>query len=389
MTELLYQDQPFLRHFSARVLECAPAAEGTFAAVLDRTAFYPEGGGQPCDRGKLGAAEVLDVHERDGAVIHTLDRPVTPGQTVEGEIDFARRLDAMEQHSGEHILSGTLHRLYGAENVGFHIGQPWVRMDIDRELSAEQLRRAETEANALVRADIPIRVLYPDRAQLAGMTYRSKKEIAGQVRIVEIPGADTCACCGTHLERTGQVGLIRIAGVQKYKGGVRLSVACGGRAVAAVQAAGAQIEHLSVRLSAKPAAVAEAADRMLEENARLKFSRIGLEERLFALLAAAVRPGQDALVWEEHLDPAALSRLVRRLTAQTDGLCAAFSPGENGVFYALGKNGGDLRSLCRRLNEAMEGRGGGKPGLCQGSLAAADEAAVRAFFAREFAREKE
>ena len=232
-TEKLYEADAFTRRFTAAVLACEPVPGG-WRAALDRTAFYPEGGGQPCDTGTLGGAAVTGVHASGGVIWHTLDAPLPVGGRVEGELNWARRRDHMEQHTGEHILSGTLHRLFGAENVGFHIGQPAVRMDMDRPLTSAQLAEAETAANAAVRADAPVRAWYPEPGELAGLAYRSKKELDGPVRLVDAGGADLCACCGTHLGRTGQVGLIKILSAQNYKGGVRLAVACGARAQQAV-----------------------------------------------------------------------------------------------------------------------------------------------------------
>ena len=192
-TEKLYEADAFTRRFTAAVLACEPVPGG-WRAALDSTAFYPEGGGQPCDTGTLGGAAVTGVHAGGGVIWHTLDAPLPVGGRVEGELDWARRRDHMEQHTGEHILSGTLHRLFGAENVGFHIGQPAVRMDMDRPLTPAQLAEAETAANAAVRADAPVRAWYPEPGELAGLAYRSKKELDGPVRLVDAGGADLCAC---------------------------------------------------------------------------------------------------------------------------------------------------------------------------------------------------
>ena len=217
-TAKLYETDPYVQTFTATVLVCTPAGE-QFAVQLDRTAFYPEGGGQPCDTGALGTALVTDVQEHGGMITHTVSAALPVGQTVEGRIDWARRRDHMEQHTGEHILSGTLHRLFGAENVGFHIGSPAVRMDMSVPLTAGQLAEAEAQANAVIRADAPVRCWYPAPEDLAKLTYRSKKEIDGAVRLVDAGGADLCACCGTHVSTTGQVGAIKILSAQSYKGG--------------------------------------------------------------------------------------------------------------------------------------------------------------------------
>ena len=375
-TAKLYETDPYVQTFTATVLVCTPAGE-QFAVQLDRTAFYPEGGGQPCDTGALGAALVTDVQEHGGVITHTVSAALPVGQTVEGRIDWARRRDHMEQHTGEHILSGTLHRLFGAENVGFHIGSPAVRMDMSVPLTAGQLAEAEAQANAVIRADAPVRCWYPAPEELAKLTYRSKKEIDGAVRLVDAGGADLCACCGTHTRTTGQVGQIKILASENYKGGVRLSIVCGERALEAAQAMRARQADIGALLSAKADQTAVAVHRVYDEYTALKFSHFGLCSQLFDALAAAVEPGADAIRILPGLDPDGLHRLAVRLSEATTGLCAALTPTEKGTGYCIAQNGGDVRALTKALNTALDGRGGGKPGICQGSCAAAPEQVER------------
>ena len=377
-TEKLYEADAFTRRFTAAVLACEPVPGGWHAA-LDRTAFYPEGGGQPCDTGTLGGAAVTGVHASGGVIWHTLDAPLPVGGRVEGELDWARRRDHMEQHTGEHILSGTLHRLFGAENVGFHIGQPAVRMDMDRPLTPAQLAEAEAAANAAVRADAPVRAWYPEPGELAGLVYRSKKELDGPVRLVDAGGADLCACCGTHLGRTGQVGLIKILSAQNYKGGVRLAVACGARAQQAVAAAWADAEAAGALLSAGPGRLAEAARHALDAAAETKQRLAALQNTLAAALAAGAAPGQPFVAFCEGADADGLRRLCLAVAAKTGALCAVLGPGGRGLAYAVAVPGGDARPAAKALNAAFDGRGGGKAELCQGSLAAGTYEAARAF----------
>jgi alanyl-tRNA synthetase len=381
-----YERDVFARRCESTLL-AVQAEGGTVRAALDATIFYPEGGGQPADRGTLafaqGTAQVLDVHEEDGVIWHTLDAlpaGAAPGAAVCGEIDWARRFDHMQQHTGEHILSGTLHRLYGADNVGFHIGGACVRMDTSIPLSAAQLEQAEREANAVIWADAPVQAFYPAPEALAQMTYRSKKAIEGAVRIVSIPGADVCACCGTHVRTAGQVGLIKIIASEHYKGGERLSVVCGARALADMQAAVQRESEIGALLSAKRTLTAEAVQRVYGEYTALKFAHFGMAGRLFEALAAAVQPGEAAVVTLPDLSPDELHRLTQTLCGHTGGLCAALTPNAGGVGYCLGRaDGGDVRSLTRALNEAFSGRGGGKPALCQGSCAAGTPEEIEAF----------
>ena len=378
----LYYNDPFLTRFTARVTGCEPAGEH-WAVTLAETAFYPEGGGQPADTGALGDARVLDVHEREGRVVHTTDRPLPVGQAVAGVIDWPRRLDHMEQHTGEHILSGTLHRLFGAENVGFHIGPEAVRMDMDKPLDPDQLAQAERQANEAVRRDEPVLCGWPDAATLTATEYRSKKALKGPVRLVTVPGADCCACCGTHLARAGQVGLIKIVSAQPYKGGVRLAVVCGGRALAWVQDQAEQAHAISALLSAPLDGLYPAVERQVVQAARLRVQLAEARNAWFALLAEQAGPGQAVCRCVPDLTGDDLRRCALALAERTDRPCGVFSPGEGDVLhYALVWKGGEVNGLCRALNAAFDGRGGGRPPLAQGSVHGA-WAAVEAWFAQQ------
>ena len=374
-TVKLYETAPFARTAESVVAAVDPAAP---RVALAATVFYPEGGGQGADRGVLhfgaGSAAVLDVREQDGVVWHTLDAlpaGVCAGSPARCQIDWARRFDHMQQHTGEHILSGTLHRLFGAENVGFHIGSEAVRMDTSIPLTDGQLRLAEQQANEAVWADRPLRIWYPEPAELAALAYRSKKALTGPVRIVEIPGADVCACCGTHVERTGQVGMVKILTAERYKGGMRLAVVCGGRALAAFEGMRARQADIGALLSAQADKTAEAVHRVYDEYAALKFAHYGLCGQLFDALAAqaAASPEQPAVYIVPGLDPDGLHRLALRLAQAVPGLCAALTETEKGAGYCLASASADVRGLTRALNAAFGGRGGGKPGCCQGSCA--------------------
>ena len=385
-TERFYQADTYRTEAPALIAAVQPLEGGGGRVAMTGTVFYPEGGGQPADRGTLTLPDgqvlhVTDVHEKEGIIWHTVEALVPEakeGTPVHQQIDWAWRFDKMQQHTGEHILSGTLHRLFGAENVGFHIGSESVRMDTSIPISPEGLKQAELEANRFVWQDLPVQITYPSREELAHMTYRSKKEIEGQVRIVTIPGADICACCGTHTATTGQVGLIKILSAEHYKGGMRLAVVCGGRALAEVQAMQERQSAIVAELSAKPTETANAVHRVHEELTALKFAQYGLCGQLFEALAGAVGPHEDAIRLVPGLDPDGLHRLAVRLSEATDGLCAALTPTDKGCGYCLARRDGDVRPLTKALNAACSGRGGGKPGICQGSCAA-DPQTVEAF----------
>lgn len=376
-TKKLYYAQPPVERFHATVL-ASVLTEGGWLITLDATAFYPEGGGQPADQGTLGEVRVLDVHEKAGVVQHLTSGPLPIGQTVEGLVDMGRRLDHTQQHSGEHILSGTLHSMFGAENVGFHIGESYLTMDTSIPIPAAGLAEAELQANRVIWADLPVEaVWYDSPEELAALTYRSKKELDGPVRIVTMPEADCCACCGTHVQRTGQVGQIKIIDWQKYKEGLRLFVVCGQRALRDYEAKRAQCAAIGATLSAKPETLAAAVLHQSEELEKAKYRVVQAEDQLFAALAAGVEPGQRAVLLCEHLTPDGLRRLVAALAQRTGRLCAAFSPVNGDFAYALACTapGADLRPLCKALNAAFSGRGGGKAAFAQGSLCGPFEAA--------------
>lgn len=383
MTEKYYEQDAFLTKFEGTVLSCVQWKKG-FDVVLDRTAFYPEGGGQPWDTGTLGDAKVLEVHNREGEIVHTCDRPLEAGSAVTGEIDWDRRFDLMQQHSGEHIVSGLAHTLWGCENVGFHMGAEVVTIDLSLPLDQEQLARLEAEANRYIYLDVPVEITYPSPEELEHIRYRSKKELTGQVRIVAFPGADCCACCGTHVRSTGQVGLVKLLSAQKFREGVRIELVCGGRALRYLSRAleqNAQVSHL---LSAKVFETGAAVERLLAENEALKSRLASLEESRFAALAREYAGAGDVLLFEDGLSSDSLRRLCDAVLHACGGRCACFSGDDSsGYKYAVGQAGGNLRDFVKELNQALSGRGGGKPDFVQGSVRA-PRSEIQSFFQGAF-----
>lgn len=379
MTEKLYEQDAFLIKFEAKVLSCEKGKKG-FDVILDRTAFYPEGGGQPWDTGKLGDVKVLEVHNRDGEIVHTCNHPLEPGTEITGIIDWDRRFDLMQQHSGEHIVSGLAHALWGCENVGFHMGAEVITIDFDRPLEEEHFALLEQEANKYLWTDRPIQITYPSPAELAHIQYRSKKELTGQVRIVTFPGADCCACCGTHVRSAGQVGLVKLLSMQRFREGVRIELVCGGRAfryLSQILEQNAQVSHF---LSAKPLETAGAVAKLLAKNEELKARLAVLEEERFAALAGQYAGAGDVVLFEDGLSPDALRRLCDAVLRTCGGRCACFSGTDGwGYKYAIGQAGGDLRDFVKQLNQALSGRGGGKPDFVQGGVQANREEIERFF----------
>ena len=381
-TEKLYYQDPYLTAFTARVLTCEPAKTG-FLVTLDRTAFYPEGGGQPADHGTLGAVSVTDVHERDGVIFHTCGGPVEAGSTVEGAVDWPRRFDHMQQHSGEHILSGLLCSLYGCDNVGFHLGADTVTIDYNRELTWEQVLEAERRANETIWKDTPAEITFPSPQALEHLHYRSKKELTGQVRIVSFPGADCCACCGTHVRRAGEVGLIKVLSCQKFREGVRLEILCGQRAYRYLSQVYEQDHAVAQLLSVKPRDTLAAVERQNAELTAAKQRMTELEEQLFALRAQALAGRGDVLLVEPPMRPDGARKLADAAAKAAGGLAAVFAGEGSAYVYALVRaDGADISPLVKRLNDALSGRGGGRNGFAQGSVQA-DADAIRAFFHKE------
>ena len=378
-TEKLYYADPFLTEFDARVLACEAVKDG-FAVVLDRTAFYPEGGGQPYDTGVLGGAEVLDVHERAGVITHKCASPLPVGETVHGKLDWARRFDHMQQHSGEHICSGLICARYGCDNVGFHMGAESVTIDFNADIPWEELLEIEAAANRYIYEDHPIDIQFYRGAELDKVEYRSKKPLEGDVRIVSFPGADCCACCGTHVVRSGQVGLVKFLSVQKFRDGVRIELLSGKRAHRYLSECWAQDVRIAQALSVKPNASFAGVERVLAELSALKQRCAKLEESVFAQTAAQYEGKGDVLLFEDEMSGDSLRKLCDAVTNRCGGRCAVFAGADGAYKYAIGHVGGDLRELTKKMNAELNGRGGGKPNFVQGSVAAA-RGAIEAFFA--------
>lgn len=380
MTERIFYTDSYIQDFTARVLSCQAGKKGRWEVLLDRTAFYPEGGGQPGDRGTLGGMRVLDTREKGGEVVHLTDGPLDPGAQVKGSIDWERRFDLMQNHSGEHIVSGLIHERWGCENVGFHMGSESITIDFDREFPPEALPEVERCANAVVWSDAATDITVYSHADAQNQTYRSKKELSGDVRVVRFPGADSCACCGTHVRRTGEIGLIKLLSAQRSRGGMRLEMLCGARALSYVNGVLEQNHRISVALSAKVLNTAAAVERLKTEHEQCVYRLVGLENAEFQRRAEALAGAGNVLLIEPPMSPEALRKLAAAVLERCGGRCAVFAGDDaNGYKYAVGERGGSLRELVKALNQALRGRGGGKPDFAQGSVQA-KRGEIEAFF---------
>ena len=378
-TTKLYYEDPFLQGFTAAVTSCEEG-KGGYLVTLDRTAVYPEGGGQPYDTGVLGEAKVLEVHDKNGVITHLCNKPLAVGASVEGKIDWARRFDHMQQHSGEHICSGLICERFRCDNVGFHMGTDIVTIDFNADISWEELMEIEEAANRYICEDHEIDIQFYRGAELDKVEYRSKKALEGDVRIVSFPGADCCACCGTHVLRAGQVGLVKFLSVQKFREGVRIELLCGDRARRYLSACWEQSLHIGQALSVKPVASAAAVERLQSELGALKLRCAKLEESAFAQTAAQYAGRGDVLLFEEEMSGDSLRKLCDAVANACGGRCAVFAGTDGAYKYAIGHAGGELRDFTKKMNAALSGRGGGKPNFVQGSVGC-DRAAIEAFFA--------
>lgn len=385
-TDKLYYIDSHLFDFEATVLDCRQVEKG-WAVILDRTAFFPEGGGQQADTGFIGAAPVRDVQEQGGEILHFCGEALPVGAHLPCRVEREKRLVRMQNHSGEHIVSGLAHRLFGCKNVGFHMGEDCMTIDFDRELSWQQLMEVETLANEAVRENLPVLCSFPEGEALEKLEYRSKLDLTENVRIVEIPGIDRCACCAPHVERTGEIGLIKILDAERHRGGVRLSLCCGMLALGDYRVKQENIAAISQALSAKRHETAGAVSRLLSEQQRSKERIAALSMELARLKAERCPVTEGNLcVFDNVLDEVALRELVNLLMEKCGGIAAAFSGSdETGYRYIMGSRRVDLRRCAKEINRLIDGRGGGKPQMIQGS-ATADAERIRAAMETDFSQ---
>lgn len=368
MTEKLFYTDSHRKCFSAQVLAVHPVEDG-YEVVLDRTAFFPTGGGQDADTGRLGEAQVLDVKEREGVIYHKTDKPLAEGEKVQGVLDWEERFSKMQQHSGEHIVSGIVHRRFGYDNVGFHMGKDAITMDFNGELSAEELKEIQWEANKVVALNLDILQHFPTKEELPSMEYRSKIEIEGQVRIVEIPGVDSCACCAPHVKKTGEIGSIRLLQVQRYKGGARVSMLCGFRALLDAQEKADSIRELSMFLSAKEVDVVQEVHRLKEELEEKKGELLRQQRTLLQMQLEQVEAAGSVCYFAKEMQGDGARFFMNGMLEKGAGIVAVFTGSEEkGYRYVIGSRTCDVRPLAKMLNEHFTGRGGGKPEMVQGSL---------------------
>lgn len=367
MTVKLYDKDAYLKEFYAKVLECEPF-DDKWAVLLDKTAFFPEGGGQLADRGTIDNAEVLDVQLKDGKIYHITDSPVS-SDTVMGVIDFSRRFDFMQQHSGEHIVSGIAHASFGCENVGFHLGEEITTIDFDKMLSKEEILELQRKANQKIYQNVKIFTSYPDEKTLKNLNYRSKKEILEDIRIVEIENTDICACCAPHVKSAGEIGLISLVFSEKVRGGVRLELKCGNRALKEFEEMQKNISAIASALCLKSEETASGVDRLLNQISDLKFQLGGLKKQILEHKISAFVPEKEITAeFEENTEMKDLQHYADGLYKKAGGVRCVFSSTADGFLFVFCGDNQKTDNFFKQFKEKFSVRGGGRNGMVQGTV---------------------
>lgn len=370
MTEKLFYQDSYIQEFDATVLACREESRG-YEIVLDKTCFFPEGGGQSADTGTLEGTQVLDVKEKQDEIYHYTKEPLEVGSKVHGIIQFEERFSKMQQHSGEHIVSGIVHAAFGYDNVGFHLGNELVTLDFNGVITKEQLAWIEWEANQAVVKNLDICQMYPSKEALEAMAYRSKKEIGGQVRIITIPGYDVCACCAPHVRKTGEIGIIKLVGMQNYKGGVRISMLCGVRALMDYRKKEAHTKAIMNLLSAKEELLTEAVQRQKAENEELKLRCSTLLREVLFFKAKEAEIEEKNVFFETDLDGDGAREFMNQILKRGAKICAVYFGTQTDEYrYVIGSKQTDVRVIVTEMSNVFQGKGGGKAEMVQGSVKA-------------------
>lgn len=378
-TVRLFDKDAYATEFEATVMTCEEKEQNNqrmYQVVLDQTLFFPEEGGQSPDQGTIDGVEVLNVQTQKGIITHTLAAPVEAGSKVKGVVEWQHRFYNMQQHSGEHIFSGIVNRRFGYDNVGFHLSDSVVTMDFNGVMEAKEIEDIEDEVNMVIAKNIPIEVSYPAREELEKLQYRSKIEIDGQVRIVTIPGYDVCACCAPHVRHTGEIGMLKVMNAQNYKGGMRISILCGFRALEAFRQKSAIVTELMDIFTTNQDALAENAEKLKSTNQSLKMQLAEAKQEVMEYKVASLPTDIDnAIIFESNLETPVMRNVINQLVEKYDGISAIFVGSDTtGYNFIIGSQKTDCRIIAAALKNKLEARGGGSAVMVQGSLKAQREA---------------
>lgn len=394
MTRRLYNEDGYMQSFQANVISCEAYDEATYKVVLDRTAFFPEGGGQSSDVGTLNGIEVIhvqDVHaQEEDEIFHILREPIEIGTRVEGRINWEQRFDKMQQHTAEHIVSGLMNHLHGFQNVGFHLSKDIVTMDFNGVINRLQANELEVLVNRAVYENVSVEIEYPNKEALEKLSYRSKIEINGQVRLVSVIGYDVCACCAPHVKKTGEIGQVKLTDIQSHRGGMRITMKCGMRALLDYQEKSGSVKKLSGMLSAKEDEVVQGVERLQEEIQKSYSDNWNLQNIIQKNKIEEIQRDSEQewiLVFEQELDVDHVRALINELVVLTKEMkenaikvVAVFMPNQDGYQYIIGSQLLDVRSFGKYINEVCNGRGGGKSMMVQGSVKSTELEIKEAFY---------
>ena len=379
MTVKLFENNSLLKECTATVTACTEK-EGQYLVELDQTVFFPEGGGQLSDKGKIADVIVSHVSEKDGHIYHECDKPLEVGAEVKAVLDWRVRLDRMQQHLGEHLLSYACWKLFKANNIGFHMNEDDVFIDLDKELTEEELLKAELYTNEIIWENRPVHISYMDSTEAVKLKDKMRKfnsKLTGTLRIVSVEDADICTCCGTHPPFTGMLGSVKVIRHEKHKGGCRVEFVCGGRALADADKKNSTLLAVAQGLSVKPEQVPDAlaklkADLLAQlddvKSKLLKLEEAQLQELYENAPTNAAGTKILAVPLDGH-DAKDIKVFLPKATALEHTVCLLVAAKPERISYAAALGAateGDCRVLIKLLNEAFGGRGGGKSDCAQG-----------------------
>ncbi len=371
MTLKLYLNDSYIKEFTAKVLSCEKIGEN-YAVKLDQTAFFAEGGGQNADKGEINGIKVLDVQENGEDIVHTIENPLNVGDTVKGEIDWELRFSRMQNHCAEHILSGVIHKMFGYNNVGFHMNDNLITFDVDGPLTAKDIEQVEIEANKAVFQNAEISVSYPTSEEFDSIDCRSKIELADGVRLITVDGFDTCACCAPHPSRAGEIGIIKIVNFSAFKGGTRIEMVAGALALKDYSYLHNASKTIMKQLSAKREEIAEQVAKLGEDLATAKAEIKALNEKLAEASLSTEIVGNTLVGFTADADFNALRNIANGKLDIAEYI-ALFAETADGFNYLVASKTGDTRSIAKALNEKFTGKGGGRPDCVQGKIAKCDK----------------
>ncbi len=380
-TVKLYENNSYIKSFDAVVLSCEEK-ENAYFIVLDQTAFFPEGGGQYSDKGKISDAVVSDVQIKDEIITHKTDKPFKIGETVTCEIDWDTRFSRMQNHTGEHIVSGVIHNLYGYNNVGFHLSDNVVTLDTDGPLNEQDIAKIELEVNKVIYANKKINVIYPSADELSNYDYRSKLDITENVRLVEIEDTDLCACCAPHVANTGEVGIIKIISFIPYKKGTRIEMVAGVLALQDYSMLHNQNKKAMNLLCSKREETFDMTQKIHKDLGDIKAENKKMSSELALLKMEKTSIGNGVCVFVENATYDELRFCSNSLIKENE-YCCVFSKTENaGVIYVVASENKNIKDMVLFLNSTFNGRGGGKDFYAQGTINATKEEIVNKLLER-------